>query len=1798
MPSALAADFLQPVTSPEPSRAGPGGVATGDVDNDGDQDIVETAAFSTTTSVLLNNGVGDFREILHASNAATVDVGLGKFDNDSNLDLVLLYPQTPPATGLLAVFKGNGNGTFTLQAGNSIANTGVRSTSIAIGNFNADAINDVAVVNSQNTPTTTPGTLTTYLGNPAGTTTFTSPNPVQTHTVQLGATDVVFDTFNPGAPDLVVSNATSQSTSFLAGNGVGFVAPVHSAAGSAVFYMASGNLNGDANTDIVATNQNSNPSSVRTLMGNNAGAFPTQATTVVSPAGEALPQQVIARDFDNDTDLDIAVANGFTVNTVSTANNSGAGVFTPAPTSPEPLTGVLPATQAIPFGLASADFDGSGFNDIAATVLVSNPPVTPILLNQSGNQADLSIVKTDGPDPVNAGDQLTYSLAVTNNSANAVTSAKTTDVLPAGVTFNAGASSPTCTAVGTAPAIRVTCDYGGIAGGATESQDIVVNVLTTEPIPASLSNTATVAGNLADPTPANNTSTTTTAVTPRADVSMTKTDTGSDPVDVGEDITYTLTAANGGPNTALNVTATDPLPPGTTFNAGASDPLCGESGGTVTCTFGTLANGANASRNVVLTTDGAAVPSVSNTATVDTDSFDPNNTNDSDTETTTVNPVVDLSIDKTDDADPIHVGEQVTYTLDVANGGPNAANNVTVTDTLPAELTFNDPDSDPRCDEISPGEVECDLGTIANGGTDSVEIVATGNAPAAAASDSAEVASDEVDSDSSDNTDAETTEILAAADLSIDKQDSPDPVNAGSDITYVLEVTNNGPSTATDVHATDTLPTGLTFESTPDSCTAVGQDVDCDIGVLLSGNTETATFVVSTDASAAPEVDNTATVDGAEDDLVPGNDSDTETTTVNAAAGLSIAKSDDVDPVHVGDDITYTLDVANAGPSTANNVLVTDTLPAEVTYDDAASDSRCDETTPGTVECTTTSIANAASDSWDVVVSADSATPAATDSATVESDEADPSPADNTASEDTEILAAADLVLDKFDTVDPVHVGEDVTYGVALGNFGPSDATNVTITDTLPAEVTYDDAASDPRCDETAPGIVECAIGALAAGGGDGVLIVAEANAPAAPATNAATVDADEDDLDLANNSDTETTTILAAADLAIDKTDDADPVNVGDDITYTLEATNNGPSAANNVTVTDSLPAEVAYDDGASDPACDETSPGTVECDLGTLASGASDSVEVVVSADAPAAAASDTATVSADEDDLVPGNDSDTETTEIRALADLSIDKADAGSDPVEVGGNITYTFDVTNNGPSTATDIHVTDTLPAGLTFESTSDSCTAVGQDVDCDIGVLLSGNTETATIVVSAGGAASPSVDNTAEVAGAEDDPNTGNNSDTETTTVNPAADLSISKDDAGSDPVDVGDDIVYTLSVTNSGPSGATAVEATDTLPAGLTFNPAGSDAACTEVGGVVTCDYGAVASGDTEDLTLAATTDAAATPSVDNTAEVAGAEVDPDPGDNSDTETTTVNGTADLTIDKTATNGPVNAGEFVVYEIEVTNNGPTNAADVISSDALPAGTTFRAAGSSPDCSESGGTVTCEFGVVDNGTSETRTLILQTSAVNAPSFDNTAVVSSSTNDPNPGNDDDTETVQVNPAADLALTKLDAIDPVTVGDQISYALTVQNLGPSDATNVIVTDPLPAGLSFAFEGPFSDCTPSGVPNVTVRCDFGNLAFGDIATQSFTATTSTAGTVSNTAVVDGDETDPALANNTDGETTLVNPLVVPPPVVPVVPVTPVTPPAAVPDKTAAARKKCKKKKSRKARKRCLRKLKKNSA
>ncbi len=108
----------------------------------------------------------------------------------------------------------------------------------------------------------------------------------------------------------------------------------------------------------------------------------------------------------------------------------------------------------------------------------------------------------------------------------------------------------------------------------------------------------------------------------------------------------------------------------------------------MTVAIGNLANGASATITVVATVLGATRGTLSNVATVSTATaglIESNNANNSDTETTVLTPSVDLVVTKTDSADPVIAGNQLTYTITVTNSGPSQATNVSLTDTLPAE---------------------------------------------------------------------------------------------------------------------------------------------------------------------------------------------------------------------------------------------------------------------------------------------------------------------------------------------------------------------------------------------------------------------------------------------------------------------------------------------------------------------------------------------------------------------------------------------------------------------------------------------------------------------------------------------------------------------------------------------------------------------------------------------------------------------------------------------------------------------------------------------------------------------------------------------------------------------------------------------------------------------------------------------------------------------------------------------------------------------------------------------------------
>ena len=250
----------------------------------------------------------------------------------------------------------------------------------------------------------------------------------------------------------------------------------------------------------------------------------------------------------------------------------------------------------------------------------------------------------------------------------------------------------------------------------------------------------------------------------------------------------------------------------------------------------------------------------------------------------------------------------------------------------------------------------------------------------------------------------------------------------------------------------------------------------------------------------------------------------------------------------------------------------------------------------------------------------------------------------------------------------------------------------------------------------------------------------------------------------------------------------------------------------------------------------------------------------------------------------------------------------------------------------------------------------------------------------------------------------------------------------------------------------------------------------------------------------------------------------------------------------ADLSISKTDGQAAAIPGQPVTYTIVATNLGPDDVTGATVTDTLPgvlsgaSWTCVASAGSS--CTAGGaGNIDDSVDLLANGTA-TYTLTATVDPAAAGTLDNTAgvTVPAGVTDPVPGNNAATDSDTLTPEADLELVKSDAPDPVTPGGTLTYTLQLTNLGPSASTGMTVTDTLPPEVTFVSSNPGSPtCNEAGG---TVTCNLPGLApnAGQVVTIQTTVNPGTSGTISNTATVMGNETDPVSGNDSDTEPTAV--------------------------------------------------------
>jgi uncharacterized repeat protein (TIGR01451 family) len=260
---------------------------------------------------------------------------------------------------------------------------------------------------------------------------------------------------------------------------------------------------------------------------------------------------------------------------------------------------------------------------------------------------------------------------------------------------------------------------------------------------------------------------------------------------------------------------------------------------------------------------------------------------------------VDASITKSDSPDPVDAGNTITYTIMVTFNGA-VANSVTLSDMLPMNTTFFSLTAPMGWTCTTPavgatGAVSCTIPAHPGGGamaSFTLVVTTTGAAGGTTVSNTASVALADTDTNPADNTATTTTTVNAVADLAITKSDSPDPVAAGSNITYAIVVTNNGPSAASNASWSDTLPANTTFQSLTSAagwtCTTPGVGaagtVSCSNPSLAAGAMDSFTLVVQTAmAAAGTTISNTATVTSATTDPIPADNSASTSTTVQSA---------------------------------------------------------------------------------------------------------------------------------------------------------------------------------------------------------------------------------------------------------------------------------------------------------------------------------------------------------------------------------------------------------------------------------------------------------------------------------------------------------------------------------------------------------------------------------------------------------------------------------------------------------------------------------------------------------------------------------------------------------------------------------------------------------------------------------------------------------------------------------------------------------------------------------------------------
>ncbi|AJA07027.1 conserved repeat domain protein [Sphingopyxis fribergensis] len=849
--------------------------------------------------------------------------------------------------------------------------------------------------------------------------------------------------------------------------------------------------------------------------------------------------------------------------------------------------------------------------------------------------ADLQVsAYTWAPDPVPNGAATEFTVRLTNNGPGSVSDTVVSIAVSNRFRVDPGNFPSYCSLSGATGSQTLTCNLDAFAVG-----DRSFTYSATAIAVGSANTVATVSSATAgDTNAANDVLIVTPAVQNGADLSLVKNDgLSGGSIVAGGIISYQLTASNAGPDATAAVRVVDNLPPASDFqflSAGGSNWNCSRSGTTVTCLYsGTAATGALPPITIAGRVIRQSSGTITNTAfaelTVPT-VLDPNgNNNAAPAVVTTILEGTDLRAAKAFSAATIVEGTSANVTLTIFNDGPQSVTGATISDTFASNFAIG---ALPAGCSATGQTVTCNAGTLASGANRAFVIPVTANTATAGVQNNVATVTGPpglAEPDTANNSATAAFQIVApTADLSITKGKTPNPVQAGQNMTSTITVRNNGPGVLTygpgnPLRVTDSVSVDEAYVSANAAwnCGQAGTTITCDTanaGTLAVGATITLSLVTQAGPTANVNLTNTACTGGTGGSQATPADGNAANDCAGASArattvttDLAVVKEVSLSPAGpwsqtpalsipaATQSFYIRLTASNPGSQTAGTVVVSDVLPNRlntggfvtgVAQESATSGSVAYTASNGEIRWTLSNLAPAASETAIVRVTRPFTEGAQTNTARISSpDTIDTNSANNQSNALYNVEPLADVVaVAKTIAPNPVQVGTIATYRLDIRNFGANPAANVVVSDTIDPtrfELVGDPTTTKPGaiCSRNdASGEISCNLGTY----GRGELFqVSQQVRPRFPFggatsgfpishTNTASVTTTTTESDTTNNSTSLVHDVTAPGfDLAISKQEpgpEFDPRRFGDELVYDVRISNFGPSRATNVVITD----------------------------------------------------------------------------------------------------------------------------------------------------------------------------------------------------------------------------------------------------------------------------------------------------------------------------------------------------------------------------------------------------------------------------------------------------------------------------------------------------------------------------------------------------------------------------------------------------------------------------------------------------